>query len=187
MPILPAEPDIYPEDLLDLAGAEPDSSRWWALYTLSRREKDLMRRLRNQSVSHYAPMIKRRTRSAAGRVRTSYVPLFGGYVFMRGSDDDRQTALRTNCVSRCLKVDDPDQLISDLKKIHRLINADVPMTPESKIEPGMRIRVRSGPLVGMEGTVVRRRGSERLLVIVEFLQQGASVQLDDFQVEKIDH
>jgi transcription antitermination factor NusG len=185
MPILPIEPDIFPDDLLEQA--DPESAlRWWALYTLSRREKDLIRRLRALNISHYAPLIKRRTRSPNGRTRISQVPLFAGYVFLRGGEDDRYSALKTNCISRCLTVDDPERLVRDLQSIRRLITSDVPLTPESRIEPGMRVRIRSGSLAGLEGTVVKRRGTERLFVTVEFLQQGASVQLDDFQVERID-
>jgi len=187
MPILPVEPDIFPEDLLEQDRPEPDSgTQWWALYTLPRREKDLMRRLRAMGVSHYAPLIKRRTKSPSGRVRTSHVPLFAGYVFLRGQEDDRYQSLKTNCVSRCIPVDDGEGLVRDLKNIKRLIDSEAPLTPEAQIEPGMRVRIRSGALVGLEGTVVKRRGVERLLVVVEFLQQGASVQLEDFQVERID-
>ena len=187
MPILPYEPDIFPDDLLEVDSPGDESSeRWWALYTMPRREKELMRRLRGIEIPHYGPLIKRRTRSPGGRVRTSHVPLFSGYVFMRGDHEQRQGAMKTNCISRCLEVSDGEELVRDLQQIHRLIECDVPLTPESRIEPGMRVRVRSGLLLGLEGTVVKRRGSQRLLVVVEFLQQGASVQLDDFQVERID-
>jgi transcriptional antiterminator RfaH len=187
MPILPAEPDIFPEDLLDPGhlAANPQA-RWWALYTLARREKDLVRRLRGVGVSHYAPLIPRKTKSPSGRVRTSYVPLFAGYVFLQGDEEQRYEALRTNCVSRCIPVDDSLRLVADLQSIQRLIHGQAPLTPESQIEPGTRVRIRGGALAGLEGTVVKRRGVERLLVVVEFLQQGASVLLEDFQVETID-
>jgi len=187
MPILPAEPDIFPENLLEQDQPEADSEiRWWALYTLPRREKELMRRLRGVSIPHYCPLVKKRTKSPAGRVRTSYVPLFSAYVFFLGDEEHRYQALQTNCISRCMVVVDADRLVADLKNIKRLIDADAPLTPESRIEPGVRVRIRSGALAGLEGTVVKRRGVERLLVAVEFLQQGASVQLEDFQVEPID-
>jgi transcription antitermination factor NusG len=187
MPILPAEPDIFPEDLLDQGQPDDDSEvRWWALYTLPRREKDLMRRLRGVGIPHYCPLVKRRTKSPGGRVRTSYLPLFSAYVFFRGNGDNRYQALQTNCISRCMVVTDAERLVADLKNIKRLIDADAPLTPESRIEPGVRVRIRSGALAGLEGTVVKRRGVERLLVAVEFLQQGASIQLEDFQVEPID-
>ncbi len=187
MPILPREPDIFPDDLLDEdRQAELAEAAWWALYTLPRREKDLMRRLRALRIRHYGPMICRRTRSPNGRARTSWVPLFGGYVFVQGAEQDRYTAMTTNCVSRCLEVPDGQRLAHDLHQIRRLIDSGAPLSPEARIEPGDRVRVRSGSLVGLEGVVVKRRGTARLLVLVEFLQRGASVELEDFQVEGID-
>jgi transcription antitermination factor NusG len=187
MPILPAEPDIFPDDLLDEPDLSADSkAQWWALYTLPRREKHLMRKLRGIGIPHYAPLVKRKSKSPSGRVRTSHVPLFAGYVFLLGDEARRYQALQTNCVSRWIEVKDPERLIRDLARIKRLIESEAPLTPESRIEPGRRVRIRSGLLAGLEGTVVRRRGVDRLLVAVEFLQRGASVQLDDFQVEAID-
>ncbi len=187
MPILPPQPDIYPDGLLEQAGSGNDCSAcWWALYTLPRREKDLMRRLQVMDIAHYGPLVKRRRRSPGGRVRTSQVPLFSGYVFLHGGEEHRQQALTTNCISRCLKIPNEEELVRDLRKIKRLIDSEAPLTPESRSEEGMRVRIRGGSLAGLEGTVIKRRGSERLLVVVEFLQQGASIQLDDFQVERID-
>jgi transcriptional antiterminator RfaH len=187
MPILPREPDIFPQDLLNGYEAPPEwEASWWALHTLPRREKDLVRRLRRLGIPHYSPLIARRSRSPGGRIRTSYVPLFSGYVFVRGGEDQRYHALTTNCVSRCLEVPDESTLVHDLHQIQRLIACGAPLSPESRIEPGMRVRIRSGSLAGLEGVVIRRRGRDRLLVVVRFLQRGASVELEDFQVERID-
>lgn len=187
MPILPREPDIFPDDLLNGYEAPLEwGASWWALHTLPRREKDLVRRLRRLSIPHYSPLIPRRSRSPSGRVRTSHLPLFSGYVFVHGGEEQRYEALTTNCVSRCLEVSDEAKLVYDLRQIQRLIESDAPLSPESRIEAGMKVRIRSGSLVGLEGVVVRRRGRERLLVVVEFLQRGASVELEDFQVERID-
>ena len=38
----------------------------------------------------------------------------------------------------------------------------------------------------MEGVVIKRRGQDQLLVAVKFLQQGASVAIEDFLVEPMD-
>jgi transcription antitermination factor NusG len=186
MPILPQEPDVFPESLFGEEFVLDPAAKWWAIYTLPRREKELMRRLRRLEISFYCPMIKRRSRSAAGRARTSFNPLFPGYVFLLGTEEQRYKALTTNCISRCLEVPDGAQLIHDLRQIRQLIQADAPLTPEARIEPGMRIRIKSGALMGLEGSVIKRRGTERLLVIVQFLQQGASVELEDYQVDRIE-
>lgn len=185
VPILPKEPDIYPPGLLDQE-SDDEPRCWWVLYTLPRREKDLMRRLRSLHIPHYGPLIPRRTKSPAGRVRQSFVPLFAGYVFLAGSEQQRYEAMATNCISRCLAVTQSAQLVRDLRQIQRLVESDAPLSPESRITPGTRVRVRSGPLVGLEGSVETRRGQDYLVVAIEFLQQGASVLIRDYELEKID-
>jgi transcription antitermination factor NusG len=186
VPILAHEPDLHPHDLFDHPELRcEDGMSWWALYCLSRREKQLMRQLRALDVAYYAPLIAKRLRSPSGRVRTSYIPLFGSYVFLYGDAMHRHAAQATSCVSRWLVPPDPVSLTAELAQLCRLIQSGAPLAPESRLEPGMRVRVRSGPFAGFEGTIIRRAGETRLLVAVDFLQQGASVQLDDCQVEHI--
>jgi len=191
MPILPRQRDLFPETLLDDVSDVEDGSGaaeehgWIAFYTLSRREKDLMRKLEAAAIPFYAPLIKRRLLSPAGRARLSFVPLFPGYVFSRVDDDQRRAALATNTVARWLPIGDPAGFVSDLRNIQRLIATDQPLTPEALLEPGQPVRVRSGPLQGLEGTVVKRRGGQRLVVAVRFLSQGASVELEDVDLERL--
>lgn len=184
MPILAQEPDIYPESLFsNSALTQPPGYQAWALYCLSNKEKALMRRLRALEIPHYGPMVAKRYRSPAGRVRTSYVPLFAGYVFLFGDEALRYDAKCTGYISRCIEVPDVLQLTADLQQIHRLIELGAPLTAEQRLVPGMRVRIRSGSFAGFEGTIIQRNKETRLMVAIDFLQQGASVQLDDCQVE----
>ena len=185
MPILPKERDVYPEDLLVGSAAEGAGTSWFVFYTLARREKDLMRKLAAAGIPFYAPMIRRRLRSPGGRTRSSFVPLFPGYVFSRGDDDQRRAALATNTIARWIPVGDPRMLVDDLRAIKRLIDSEQPLSPEARLEPGQPVRVRSGPLEGIEGTIIRRRGTERLLVAVRFLNQGASIEMEDVDLEPL--
>jgi len=195
MPILPRQPDIFPDDILDAAGGpgtatvDPGhaatAARWVVFYTLSRREKDLMRKLRVAGIPFYAPLVKRRLRSPGGRARVSFVPLFPGYVFAVVDDAGRRAALATNAVARWLPVPDPAGLVNDLRSVKRLVDFDRPLTPEALIESGQTVRVRGGPLAGIEGVVVKRKGGERLVVAVRFLNQGASIELEDVDVERV--
>jgi transcription antitermination factor NusG len=43
---------------------------------------------------------------------------------------------------------------------------------------GRRIRIKSGPLLGVEGTIVRRKGSVRLIVQVDLIQRAVLLELD---------
>lgn len=187
MPILAPETDTYPNDLFDRPDLGREAgSHWWALYTLSRREKQLMRQLPQLDVPFYTPIVARRNRSASGRVRTAYVPLFPGYVFIYGTDEHRYRAVTTNCVSRCLVVPDGGTLTDDLRQVRRLIESGAPLTPEAQLAPGTPVRIRSGSLAGLKGVVIKRQNETRLVVAVDFLKQGASVLLDDCQLERLD-
>lgn len=187
MPILNQEIDLFPANLLDgyaAANGEGDVG-WWAVYTCSRREKQLMRRLLKMEISFYGPTCRRRYRSPAGRVRESFQPLFPNYVFLFGSEEDRVAALTTNCVSKCTAVADAERLVRDLRQIRQLIDIGAPLTPEARLEAGDHVRVKTGMFAGFEGFVIRRENETRLLVTVNFMQQGASFKLDDCQLEKL--
>jgi transcription antitermination factor NusG len=187
MPVLAREPDLYPGDLLDRPdlgqGAE---QTWWAMYCRPQHEKQLMRRLRPLGIAHYAPLVGKQCRSQAARVRQAYVPLFTGYVFVYGDESHRYAAVSTSCVSRSLVVPDPLRLTQDLRSIQRLIQSGAPLTLEARLQPGTRVRIRSGSFMGLEGVILRRDRRLRLLVAVNFLQQGASVLLDECQLESVD-
>lgn len=186
MPILGQEPDIYPADLLDGDTLPVEEGRqWYCVYTMSRREKDLMRKLFANKIPFYGPIIEKRHRSPNGRLRKTYMPLFPNYVFMFANDDDRYQAMTTNCISKCTPIDDSAQLITDLKQISHVITEGVGMTPEARLESGNPVRVKTGPFAGYEGTVIRREGKTRLLLSVQFLEQGISIGMDEGLVEPI--
>ena len=144
-----------------------------------------MRRLRRLEIAHYSPQIKKRQRSPSGRIRTSFVPLFTNYVFLCGDDDARYEAVCTGCVQKVTEITAAGEFLSDLRQVRDLIDLGVPLTIESRLEPGQQVRVRSGSFAGYEGTVIRREQETRLLVCVRFMEQGVSVKLEDCQLEPI--
>ncbi len=185
MSILGAETTLYPETLLDPAGPRTSDRQWMVVYTKARQEKALARDLLHREIPFYLPVVKG-TWLYRGRRRARYLPLFAGYVFLYGSEAERIGSLTTNHISRVLSVPDPEELVRELRNLRQLIAAKAPLTVESRLAPGRRVRVRQGPFAGIEGTVLVRRGETRLLVSINFLQQGASVEIDDFQLEPID-
>jgi transcription antitermination factor NusG len=184
MPVLARELDIFPDNLFEVA-AQSSRSRWYALYTMSRREKELMRRLHALSIPFYCPIVPKRGKTPRGRSYTAYEPLFRNYVFLYGDDEARYTSQTTNCVSSYVQVPDGNALASQLKQFHDLIRMDVPLLPEALLAPGQRVRIRAGRFRNFEGTIIRREHEVRLLVSIDFIQQGASLLLEDFEVEAI--
>lgn len=186
MPILQKQKDIYPDDLLDpeFPRTNPDW-QWWSLYTRSRREKDLMRKLLSWRIAFYCPLIAKRSRSPQGRIRTSFIPLFPNYVFLLGDNADRYQAMTTNSVSQCVAVEWPDRFVAELRQIQRAVLDNAPLTPEARLEAGQQVRVRSGPFRGYEGTILRREGKTRLLLAVRFIEKGVSMEIDEGLLEPL--
>jgi transcription antitermination factor NusG len=118
------------------------------------------------------------------RVRTLDA-VFPGYVFLFGTPDERVDSLKTNRISRILPVKDQDELLQDLRQLADLIAIGAPLTVEQRLCAGRKARIRSGPLAGFEGTIIQRRGKDRLLITVNFLHQGVSVEINDFLVEPV--
>jgi transcriptional antiterminator RfaH len=111
--------------------------------------------------------------------------LFPGYVFLFGTEYDRLMALETNLVANVLAVPNQNQLVEDLRRIHRVIESGLPMLPADRLQPGMPAAIVEGPLAGLRGTVLRRKNRVTLTLQVSFLQKGASVELDSWMVEPI--
>lgn len=189
MAILAAERNIFPDNLLldQLGAAGKDAAsdlRWWAVYTKSRQEKSLARDLSGYQIPFYLPLVPKDNLIRGKRVR-AMLPLFSGYVFVYGSDDQRIQTLTTNRVSRIIPVEDGTRLCSDLLRVDQLLKSNKPVLLEKRIDTGRKVRVKNGPFEGLEGVVICRRGVDRLLVSVHYLQQGISMELDDFNVEVI--
>lgn len=185
MALLSEEISLYPENLLEEALTGP-AGTWWCLYTLARKEKALLRRLVNMNLPCYCPTIRKENRTPAGRITTAYISLFTSYVFLAGDDEARYQALTTGYVSRIITVPDPVGLVRDLARVQQLILSGGQIRPEARLTPGMPIRVKSGPLRGIEGILIQRKRKKRILVTVDFLQQGASMELDEVDVEARD-
>ena len=185
MPILDAETSIFPENLLeDEFQASTDDRRWHVFYTKARQEKAFARQLVGYQVPFYLPLTPK-VSLIRGRKVKAMIPIFGGYVFLFVNDAERVKALSTNRVSSTLPVDDQDQLTVDLRNVQQLILADAPLTVESRISAGQAVRIKSGPMAGLEGVVEKRRGQSVLYVAVTMLQQSATIELDDYLLEPV--
>ncbi|MCY2986125.1 MAG: hypothetical protein NTY15_21045 [Planctomycetota bacterium] len=176
---------LTPQSGLVGASSLSEMGTWWALYTLARFEKKLMRQLIEIEIPFYGPTIARRYRSPQGRMRTSVEPLFPNYVFIMGDEMARFKAVSTGSVSRWMPVADSLELVTDLRQIRRLILTDSPLAPELRLQPGQKVRVKTGVFKGFEGTIIRRENEVRLLISVRYMGRGASVALDDCQLEPI--
>ena len=174
-------PIIWPgeESVSDFSGF------WWVAHTKSRNEKALAHDLINKDINYFLPM-SWKVRHIRGRKIRTLIPLFSGYLFFCGEEDQRLEVLRTNRVANIIEVRNQEKLLDELLKIEQALRAGADLTPHKYIKAGQRCRVTAGPLVGLEGIVLKTRTGTRLVLQVDMLGQAASVEIDTDSIEPFD-
>ena len=187
MPILHSEPDCHPTNLWDQSESilRKQEAVWWCLHTKPRQEKATARELRKLGVTFFLPQVLKEDRTPQGRKIHSVIPLFPSYLFLFGDYNDRLSALRGNRLVAVLEVSDQESLERDLRQVQKMLSSGLPVQPEPAAPVGSRVRITTGPLTGIEGTVIRRGKHDQFVAVVRFLGRGATVDLQDWQVEQI--
>ena len=176
MPVLAQERTVLPDDLF-VGSSAIDDRAWWLAHTRPRQEKALARDLAAAGVSFYLPCSQHRIR-VRGRVAIASIPLFSGYAFLRLADAERLRVLQGRRVAHLALVRDQVRLWNDLRNVHRLLELGQPVSPADDLAAGTNIVVRTGPLAGMTGTVVRSAGGCKFVVHVDLIQRGIAVVVD---------
>jgi transcription antitermination factor NusG len=174
MPLLKRQPDLFPQDLFDLP---VESHPWWVAHVKSRQEKALARHLQPLGIPYYLPQREQKIRRA-GRSFVSYLALFPGYLFFRGTDDDRYAAFRSDLVARVIDVVDQPLLDAELGRLRTLQESGLPLVSHPYIEPGSAISITDGPFRGYEGIVLRAKGRLRIVISISLLRTSFAVELD---------
>ncbi len=187
-----SNPSLPPDGLtgvgaIETLPLEAWPGRWFVAHTRSRNEKVLAQELGRLGIPHYLPLAQRMTRSrATRRISRSLIPVFPGYVFFNGSDEQRYQALTTNRIANVLVVPNQQQLIAELKHVQLLLAGEDDFFVHEQLQVGEWGRITAGPLAGLEGMVTRRLNRLRLSMNVTILGQSISVEVDDAGVERID-
>jgi transcription antitermination factor NusG len=174
-------PIIWPEggSIRDFTGP------WWVAHTKSRNEKALAQNLIHKAISYFLPM-SWRVRRRRGRTIRSLLPLFSGYLFFCGDENQRVEVLRTNRVANLIKVKDQQKLLGELLQIEQALRSGAALTPHRYLKAGQRCRVIGGPLADLQGIVVKTKGIARLVLQIDMLGQATSVEIDTDMIEVID-
>src|SRR5512140_4043821 len=185
MPLLKREPDMYPQSLFELSEAD---FPWQVAHVRSRQEKGLARfigpdqrksdmvELLPGTVPFYLPQIENKLKSG-GRTRSSWVPLFGGYVFFRGGREERMKVVKSNLVANVIPVLDQALLQEQLFQIYDMQKKGLHLIPYPEITTGDMVRIREGVFKGYIGQVVRERDELRLIISVSAIGKSVVVEL----------
>lgn len=162
-----------------------EESCWWAVYTRHQHEKIVAGMLSGKGLEVFLPLYES-THRWKDRNKQLSLPLFPCYLFVRGGHEHRLQVLTTPGVHMLLSTGERIAMVpeSEILAIRRTVEAHVRIEPHPYLKCGERVRVKRGPLEGIEGILVRKRHQDRLVLSVEMLAQSVGVEIDALDVER---
>jgi transcription antitermination factor NusG len=163
-------------------GAPP----WYALCTRHQHEKAVAQSLAGKGFEIFLPLY-RAVHRWEDRSKQLSLPLFPGYLFLRTGLDRRLQVLTTPGVFRFVSSADRPIPIeqADIDSVRQLTDRGSRVEPHPFLKVGDWVRVKTGPLVDLEGILTHWKGAFRLVLSVELLQRSASVEVDAASVERV--
>ena len=158
---------------------DPGPTAWYAIWTRSRHEQMVREQLERKGMDAFLPTITRWSRWKDRKKQIDW-PLFPGYCFARLNSADRLPVLKCSGVVSIVSFDGEIAPIPDheIESIRQLIETDLQFDPCPLIREGMLVEVTHGPLRGVVGRLVRKGSHARLVLAVELIGQGVSVEVD---------
>lgn len=169
----------------DAAGVDP-SRAWYAVYTRARHERTVQLSIAGKGYPVFLPSY-RVCRRRANRSIDRDLPLFPSYVFCQFDPLVRLPILQTPGVVFVVGRGCGPQPVDDteIAVIRRIVNSGVALLPWAFLEGARRIRVRAGPLTGVEGRFLRVKNQQFLVASITLLQRSVIAEIEQDQVEPI--
>jgi len=161
-----------------------DDLLWFVAHTKPRCEKKLVRYCLREGISATLPCYQ-----AAHKYRRKTVvfekPLFPGYVFLQITNQQRGKLFQSDCLANLLEVIDQEIFLHQLSEILCALETGLEIRLAPAIGEGMRVKIKNGPLQGIDGWVEQRYGMSTVLLRLDFIGQAAAVKVEAADLELI--
>lgn len=175
--------------LTDLQGVQDRpalNAAWFALYTRHQHEKIIAQTLAGKGFEVFLPLYTA-ARRWKDRTKLLSLPLFPCYLFLRGTMERRLDIATTPGIVTILGGGGESGIIPEyeIEKVRQVVERGAKVEPHPFLHCGDWVRVKSGPLEGIEGILVRKKNLCRLVLSVELLERSAAVEVDVSMVERV--
>jgi transcription antitermination factor NusG len=162
--------------------------KWYALYTRSRFEKKMLSELTDRRIEVFLPMREVLSRWK-DRKKRIWIPLFPGYIFINHVDtpENRYRILNIPGAVRFVGFEGRANPIPEeqIQYVRRFLEASIAIDPYPYIQVGSRVEVIAGPLKGIRGILIEKRGRFRFVIQVDLIRQAVSAEIDASDVRPI--
>lgn len=160
--------------------------RWYVAYTCANHEKMVRDQFELRCVESFLPVYGTIRKWKDRRVRLE-LPLFPGYVFVLFSLRDRLRVLQTPGVVRLVGFAGQPAPLPDeeIEALRQGLSREVSIEPHPYLKVGDRVRVRSGPLRGLEGILVRRKKSAKIVISLDLIMRSVAAEIDIAELDPV--
>jgi transcription antitermination factor NusG len=164
--------------------AEHCEPQWYAAYTSANHEKRVAEQLGVREVEHFLPTYSSVRRWKDRRV-TLQLPLFPGYVFVRMALRNRLQVLQVPGLARLVGFGSTPAPLPqrDIDVLRAGLTTGVRAEPHPHLNVGRRVRVKEGPLAGLEGILLRWKANWRVVLSIDLIQRAVAVDVDASALE----
>jgi len=159
---------------------------WYAVCTRHQHEKVAARVLAYKQLEVFLPLYKARRRWK-DRFKEISLPLFPGYLFVRERQERWLPILTAPGVCHIVSCGERPAAIpsSEIEALRRIVESTLRIEPHPFLKSGDWVRVKYGPIAGVEGILLRKKNIDRLVLSVDMLGKSAAVEVDVTHVERI--
>jgi len=150
---------------------------WYVAHVRPRREKKLVEHCERHRYAATLPCFES-PHKYRGKTVVFRKPLFPGYVFLQLEPGQKEVLRQNDHVANLLDVFDQETFRRQLSDILLALKTTSGVRLAPAIGEGMRVRIKAGPLQGIEGWVEQRYGMATVLLRLDFISQAAAVKLD---------
>ena len=112
------------------------------------------------------------------------LPLFPGYVFVRMLPSERLKVLTVPGAVHIVGFGGQPAPLADAEiEMLRGRLSRARLEPHPYLCVGRRVRVRSGPVAGLEGILVRRKDKFRVVLSMDLIMRSVAVEVDEADIE----
>jgi transcription antitermination factor NusG len=160
--------------------------RWYATYVCSRHEKQVLSQLQERKINCFLP-VYRSVRRWKDRRKELELVLFPGYVFVHIDLKDRLRVLQLPSVVRFVSFNGQPAPLQDteIEVLSKGLASGIRAEPHPYLKVGQRVHVRSGPLAGADGILVRRKDKFRVVLSIDLITRSVAVEVDEADIEPI--
>jgi len=159
---------------------------WYVVYTRHQHEKTVAHILTHKGFETLLPLYPV-AHKWKDRTKLLFLPLFPCYVFLRGDQERRLDIMTTPGIYALVSSAGQPAAIppAEIDAIRRAAESGSRVEPHPLLTRGDWVRVKYGPLEGIQGILVRKKNLYRLVLSVNMLGKAASVEIDALMVERL--